>query len=116
MLAKEFGTELQSRSLGRQLRTKLVATTLGGGHATLDFGGVISASGPFLDELFVALAKEKGSAWFNTHVRVKNLPPELRSRVTEVVREWENLAQQRGDLVSTAELDSPGELDSTPPS
>lgn len=84
-IADECGTNLSSRSLGEQLRARVIGVVLAQGEATLDFARVVAASEPFIDELFVGLGRERGTAWFNRHVRVANLSPAVDSAVRAVL-------------------------------
>ena len=94
-VATEFGTNLTSRSLGRQLRRQVVGAARAHGWVMLDFLGVASATDPFIRELIVGLAEDQGSAWLSRHVRLQNLSPELDSDVRSVLRRWETARPQK---------------------
>jgi len=97
-VAEECGPNLSSASLGKQLRARVVGVVLAQGEATLDFSGVVAASDSFIEELFIGLGREWGTAWFNRHVRVTHLSPELNSAVRAVLT-----------LAATSKVRAPGE-------
>lgn len=73
----ERGTDLSSRSGGREIREEVERLAITG-TVTLDFSGVQSITHSFADELIAVLVQRKGEAWFRDFVRVRNHSPDVR--------------------------------------
>lgn len=81
----EQGSDLSSRSTGRQLRAQTEGLA-GRDIVVLDFDGVRSVSHSFADELLAVLVAAHGEEWFRSHIRVINHASSVRSVILDAIQ------------------------------
>src|SRR5687768_15072679 len=88
-LSRSFGTDLSSRTRAARLRASIVQHARDGEVVEIDFSGVRTISDSFADELFAVLVVEQGDKWFRKHVRLVNVPDDIRDTILDTVAERE---------------------------
>jgi len=84
-IAKEFGTDLSSRSRAATLRKHVESLTASGAKVVLDFEGVRTISHSFADEAIALLVIKKGRDWFASTISIASLTENVRLAILEAI-------------------------------
>lgn len=79
---QQVSTAFASRWRGRLYRHEVEGSEA---PVCFDFDGVLIIAGSFADELFGVLVRDHGLDWLSEHVVFKNVAPEVRETILQVI-------------------------------
>ena len=86
---------LASRSLGTEIRSKVLSSIENGNKVILDLKNAEFISGSFADELFGVLVEWKGLDWFKENIRVLMTEPFVKTKILESIEYRQSLSQKK---------------------